>query len=196
VPTIRLNNSVHLPRLLASYLQVRNGEKSAEWWSIPAVCMMIHPYAEVLGNGDLFDGHSTLCLAGLALKAQLVSQQRRSIRGSEIRRHACPNLQGTWLHKCHNKKHTRKDANKTITTKKDIAGSFRKRRRAKNMRPLPPPKPLPPIVDLRDLADKVDSGRYLSVKRCKDDAHHKLCFLCKDRGALPCWDFCPKAVHI
>jgi hypothetical protein len=39
------------------------------------------------------------------------------------------------------------------------------------------------------------AGRYPSVKRYKDDAHHELCFVCRDGGELLRCNSCPNAVH-
>lgn len=81
--------------------------------------------------------------------------------------------------------------------RKDNATTTRSSKRSrKTTKESPPPKPLPPIIDTRALADEVDSGRYPSITRYKDEAHSDTCILCRDGGELMCCDFCRNAEHM
>jgi hypothetical protein len=147
--------------------------------------------APVIGNGHLAVNPPDALLA--SLKEQLISQQRRS----DDQKYGAMYIE---VYKAlgfrrPRKKRKRKEGEEH-DEEKDTIGRVRRRRRAKKIKPLPPPKPLPPIIDTLALADEVDSGRYPSMNRYKDDDHHDLCFICKDGGELLCCDFCPKAVHL
>jgi hypothetical protein len=154
-------------------------------------CSTIDPNAPILGYGDLSVNPPDALLT--SLKAQLVSQQR----GSDDQKYGAMYVE---VYKALGFKRPRKQRKRKDDEddydEKDSDGKYRRRRRAKKIKPLPPPKPLPPIIDTRALADEVDSGRYPSMNRYKDDAHADICFICQDGGELLCCDFCPKSVHL
>jgi hypothetical protein len=154
--------------------------------------IMLDYHAPVLGNGDLAVNPPDALLA--SLKAQLVSQQRRS----DDQKYGAMYVEvyKALGFKRPRKKRKKKGEDDNDNNDKDGSGRIRKRRRAKKVKPLPPPKPLPPIIDTSALADEVDSGRYPSMNRYKDDNHQDLCFICKDGGELLCCDFCTNAVHL
>ena len=67
--------------------------------------------------------------------------------------------------------------------------------------PRPPAYNFPPaIIDVDVLAGEIDSGRYPSMKRNKNndaDAHEDVCYICRDpRGLLYMCDFCPRVNHL
>jgi len=81
--------------------------------------------------------------------------------------------------------------------KKPDDGAPRPRSRRRRVKPLPPPKPPPPSIDLRALAEDIDTGRYPSMKRLPEDQEHEdFCSICRDGGELLCCDFCPRVVHL